>query len=203
MGLRIRTDEEIAMTELKERRAAAGEVLARLPDFVRTPEPPKLLEQVRDEGLKGAASRWLPERGSLLLLGPTSRGKSSAAAYCFRRVLGRGVTYGGEAWAYALRLRWFHANQLERARIEHPLGKDEAPAIREACRATLLVLDDAGWERDTSAVSTVLAERYESGLPTILTSFHDRAGLSDHYGAAVVRRLVEAGGHRVTIVEAA
>lgn len=201
-GLTTKTDEDIAALDLSDRRAAAGDVLGRLPDFVREPSPSELFGWISDPKMAETARTWTPGRGNLVLTGPTERGKSAAAAYVFRRLLGRGVTYGGEAWAFALRLRWFGAKDLERSRLEHRLGAGEAPEMIQASNASLLVIDDAGWDRDPTAVSTILADRYEARLATIVTC-ESLARLGQHYGPAVARRIFEAGGPRVTIVEAA
>jgi DNA replication protein DnaC len=201
----VRPDEELAKMDLRDRREAAEDILGRIPANVRPPRsklPGELLERITDPRMVEAARTWLPERGNLLLLGPTERGKSAAAAYCFRRLLGRGVFYGGEAWKFARWMWWFGAKDLERSRLEHKLGAGEAPEMLRAAGASLLVIDDAGWDRDPAAVSAILAERYEDARPTIVTA-ESLARLTEHYGAAVVRRMAEAGGPRVTIVEAA
>lgn len=203
MGLTVRSDEEIARMDLQDRRSTAGDILGRLPRFVREPSPALLLNMVHHAKLSQVALTWKPEQGNLVLLGRTGAGKSTAAAYCFRRVLGRGVTFGGEAWKFAQRLRWYAGTDLERARLEHKLGVGEAPEITAACNASLLVIDDAGWVRSPDAVSAVLADRYESGRITIITA-ESRETLVEKYGAAVVRRLFESGGSgRTTLVEAA
>lgn len=197
----VRSDAEIEALERDERKAEAGLVLGRIPAFVREVEPKALLARLGNGELRRAACSWYPEHGNLLLLGMTDRGKSTTAAYCFRKVLGRGVQLGGKAWRMARCMHWFNAKDLERARLEHPLGKDEAPEILDAIHASVLVLDDAGWDRDPTAVSAVLAERYERALPTIVTSALGKVELAKHYGGAVARRMSEAGGPNVTIVE--
>lgn len=193
-GLRVRPDSEIAEMERQERSAAARGIVENLPPALRDPSPAELLGRVQHEKLERVAKTWEPRAGGLVLLGPTGAGKSSAAAYLFRRLLGRGVRLGGVAWRWAERLRWFPATELERARREHPLGKGEAPEIVLANQAALLFIDDAAWERNPEAVSDVIAARYDSGSPTVITSHQDRAGLVAHYGTAVVRKIFETAG---------
>ena len=83
---------------------------------------------------------------------------------------------------------------LSLARREHPLGEGEAPDVRRASAATLLVLDDIGWDKDTQIVSEVLHARYEHSLPTLLTSGRTVEQLDATYGPAVLRRFGESGG---------
>ncbi len=93
-------------------------------------------------------------------------------------------------------MRWAHAAMLSTARKRHRLGRDEAPIIDEACTASILVLDDLGWERDgdNTAIGDVLNQRYESELPTIITSGLTQDELLEHYGDAVFRKAFDAGG---------
>ncbi|UOF77295.1 replicative helicase [Caudoviricetes sp.] len=97
-------------------------------------------------------------------------------------------------------MRWFGAEELLAASRAHPLGRGDAPEIVEASRATLLFLDDAGWDRDPSVVSSLLNERYERQTPTVITTGKTAEELTAHYGAAVVRRMVETGGRAAALV---
>lgn len=149
-----------------------------------------------------AASAWRPGAGNLLLLGPTGVGKSTVAAVLFRRLLGAGIREGGAAFRLAESLHWYSAESLSLARRLHPLGQGEPPDVMSAMHGQFLVLDDLGWDRDVQAVSDVLAVRYERGLPTVITSGKTPGELTAQYGAAVVRRVREAGGpNRDTIVD--
>ena len=187
--------------EQEQRAAESVELRERVPRFLRERKGPELLSAVSSKELAKAASAWRVGAPSLILLGPTRIGKSTAAGWLFRRLVHEGVKHGGVAWTFAKRLAWFGADALDRARREHPLGKGDAAEIVQACSASLLVIDDAGWDRDRQAVSEVLADRYERELPTVITSGRTTDELTVHYGAAVVRRMLESGGKRATVVD--
>jgi DNA replication protein DnaC len=187
-------------------------VRGRLPEFVRNRPLQELAKRVAGAKVTGArpdagkrlleaARGWRWGSPSLLLLGPTKVGKSTVAAMLFRALVGRGIEEGGDDWERAQAMRWFGAEDLATARRQHPLGKGEAPDVEDACMATLLFIDDAGWDKDPAVVSEILDARYERMQPTVLTSGKTRHELTDHYGAAVVRRLIESGGKRATVVE--
>lgn len=184
------------------RKPEAIAIRGRLPSFLATAKPDDLRARVRDVRLKKAALGWSWGDGGLLLLGRTGIGKSSAAAWLFRRLLRMGWEGGGAPWARAQGLRWCSADDLARARGEHGLGRGEAPAVEIAERTELLFLDDLGWDRDPAVVSSVLHARYEAQRPTIATSGRTVDELVATYGAAVMRRLNDAGGRgSMTIVD--
>lgn len=187
-------DAEVSRRERAERAEDAGSVRDRLPDYLRTAVPEDLFSRIQFEDLRSFAKTWNPSMGSALLIGPTKAGKTAAAGYLFRRLLGRGVGAGGQAWQLAKRLQWSNAVDLDRARHEHPIGKGEAPEITDATHASVLVIDDIGWDRTPDAVTTVLDARYKLGRPTICTTSRTLAELGARYGGAVTRRLLESGG---------
>lgn len=193
-GLPSRTPEDARA----ERSHAARRVLERLPVYL---QGPGVGQRTIDPKLLSYTARWTWGDPGVGLLGGTGIGKSTAAALVYRRLLGIGWREGGEAWERAQRLRWFAADALGRARREHRLGHGDAPELLEAASASLLVLDDAGWDRDPEGVSDVLAVRYERGAPTLITSGKTLVELAHHYGAAVMRKLVESGGKRATIID--
>lgn len=193
-ALPVMTDAQAREHDANQRNAEGRAVRGMLPEFLRTPTIAQLTERVTEPDFLRAVNGWTWGCGNLLLLGPTGSGRSTAAAVLYRRLLAIGVRDGGEAWERARFLAWFHAGDLAEARREHALGKGEAPELGRAARARLLVLDDAGWEQDPFVCSMVLKERYELGVPTIITSGKTESELIAHYGAAVVRRMTEAGG---------
>lgn len=194
--------ERFEREEAQQRAADSRDVIARLPEFLRCGTPRELLARVEKPVFKAAAAgwSWLPNAdsgrrsGSLLFMGPSRSGKSAVAAWLYRRLVAEGVTRGGDEWLRAHRMWWAAASDLESADREHGLGKGPCPAVTEAIHASLLFLDDAGWDKDPRVVSEVLACRYERGLPTIVTTGRNRDQLTQHYGAAVVRRILESGG---------
>lgn len=187
--------------EQEKRASESGEIRSRIPGFLRGPKGSELLERVSAKPLKQSVSAWRIGAASLVLLGATKIGKTTAAGWLFRRLVFEGVKHGGSAWDFARRLAWFDAEELSRSRREHPLGKGDAREIVEASTASLLFLDDAGWDRDPEAVSVVLNARYKAELPTLVTSGKTTDELTAHYGAAVVRRMLESGGKRATVVD--
>ena len=200
---RIQQSEAFDAAELSRdaRRPEATRIRDRLPPFLRQVKRAEAEQRIGDQRLRVAARAWnIGDRG-MVLLGPTGIGKSHAAALVFKRLLSNGYQEGGVAWEFASGLRWFSAAALAQARREHPLGRGDAPEITRASHARLLVIDDAGWDREPQAVSDVLAARYEGGRPTIITTGLTSAELAKHYGAAVVRRFVESGGGAATIVD--
>jgi DNA replication protein DnaC len=193
---RLPEDEQRAL-----RTPRATEIRDRLPSFLRKVKPADLERFVGDHRLRDHVRGWRVGQPGLLLLGKSGVGKSAAAGMLFRRLLGTGWRHGGKEWEYAQRLRWFSAAALSQARREHPLGQGEAREISQATHASLLVIDDAGWDNDTQAVAEVLAARYEKELPTVMTSGCTVDELSKHYSAAVMRRFAESGGTSATVVD--
>jgi len=194
--------EEVARSERHARWSEVGPIRDRLPRFLATPKLPELEARIASPLMRKLAREWSPAHGNVLLLGETGQGKSTAAAVVFRRLLREGWRDGGDAWAFAQGMRWFRAEQLEREMRGHPLGRGECPAYRDAVNATLLVLDEIGWERDPKGVASILAERYDSPRLTIVTSGQDLKELSGTYGDAVVRRMLTHDKRRPTLVQA-
>lgn len=201
-GMHVAPDEVVEARYRDDRANDALKVLDRLPRALRPQKVIDRLARVCPAQIVKAAKAWEPRAGNMLLLGETGLGKSTAAAFVFRRMLGRGVSRGGEAWQFARRMHWFHAVELMDARVEHPRGKGMPPEIESACAASLLVIDDVGQDRFPDAVAEVVSARYDDGLPTILTSnLGFPEGLVGHYGQAIARKMIEAGGIDATIVD--
>jgi hypothetical protein len=156
-------------------------------------------EQARADALMARRARLLEERGALqrrihsrlmnelrkkptpcaLLMGPTGCGKTSAALW-----LRSG--FPGE---------WMGARELGACERRHPLGDGTPPAFELACTARVLYLDDLGTEdqRDVPVLQHVLDRRYSRvpPLPTVTTTGLTAAQLTERYGAATVRRMVD------------
>lgn len=151
-----------------------------------------------------AALGWRSSKGGqvhgLALLGPTGRGKSTAAhAICDRilRMADRGEL-AGEDFTRATKLRWTKGRDLADAARRHKLGDGRSPEEREARGASVLVIDELGYEGLVDdVIPRLLDHRYEKGLPTIVTSGRKREALAERYGEATVRRFTE----RATVVE--
>jgi hypothetical protein len=112
-----------------------------------------------------------------LLMGPTGCGKTSAALW-----LRSG--FPGE---------WLGARELGACERRHPLGDGAPPAFELACAARVLYLDDLGAEdqRDVPVLQHVLDQRYSRTLATVTTTGLTAAQLTERYGAATVRRMVD------------
>jgi DNA replication protein DnaC len=190
-SLPLGTDDEEYARGLRVAEAAA--VRDMLPPVLRVGTRSELEKRVQIKDFL-AVTLWTWGSANMLLLAPTGAGKTTACAILFRALLKHGVRHGGEAWERARFMAWYSAADLLEAAQQHPRGKGEAPETQRACRARLLILDDAGWDRDPSVVSLVLEERYRGGRPTIVSSGKTEDELVAHYGAAVVRRMTEPGG---------
>lgn len=146
---------------------------------------------------------WHRDYGGVLLLGPTGIGKSRVLAAIGARILSAAETgilsSNVEAFKFACGIRYMHGVELARAREEHRLGGGEPPLLAEARRATLLLLDEVGFEdqgRDPGMVRDLLRYRYEHKLiyrPTILASGSTLTDLHRDYGEAAIRLIHERG----------
>lgn len=191
------TEQDVAAKGPEGQRVVEGRqlVLTRLPPFVAEPPPKALRGRISDPRLFEVATTW--EWGSLsyLLAGPTGLGKTTAAAFLVRRLVAKSARAGGFDWELAKRIRWAKANELSRARQTHPFNQGEPPKVLDAMNASLLVLDDLGWDSETPVIRDVLNHRYEAvRAPTIVTTGHAPEDVLARYGDAVTRQMFEAGG---------
>lgn len=135
---------------------------------------------------------------TLTILGGAGRGKTSLAAAVALAVCDAGASADATDAAYdrARRVLWVDVSDLAAARRRHSLGADEAPLVRRAIGASLLVIDELGTERGdsgwtTDAVRDVIWARFGERRPTVVTSPLDRAALGAKYGGGGERRLFE------------
>lgn len=162
----------------------------------------QLSHAVRSERLLTLLTKWKPELGSALLLGPSGAGKTTVAAQIVRRrcdeaieACARVASCDTAELTLAAGIVWTTGPQLIVARREHSLGAGEAPLITKAKRASLLVLDELGHESATADPSLfdVLDLRYSRAAPSIVTSGLRRTEFLGRYGDALFRRLTERG----------
>lgn len=180
-----------------------GPVLAPLPawEWARFGRPEMRAVSRR---LYDAAEAWSPEDGNLVLLDPTSgAGKTASAVAIIHRLVDDAMRPGAThaERTHARGIRYLSAYDLATARRNHPLGAGEAPLIRQAKRATLLVIDEVGFERAVdTAIPDVLNARYQMALPTVVTAGMTEPDFAAYLGDAVKRKLcgrgqvVSAGG---------
>lgn len=138
-----------------------------------------------------AVDPWRWGDDNLLMLGATKAGKTTAAAYLVRQLLGLGVHHGGEALEKAKLIRWQSCRDLTFTVREFPLGHGMPEAIQRCENARLLVLDDIGANDDKATLERILNVRYERSWPTITTSGLRYRELVNIFGEALVRRITE------------
>lgn len=149
--------------------------------------------------LRRVAEKWQPAHGSLVLFGATGTGKTATTIALAHRLAGEARQAQSVADPQVQLVRgicWISALELATARRGHPLGRGEAPEIEAARSATILVLDELGYERHDERDPWLLElvdSRYRRAAPTVLTSGRSRDELEQRYGAACMRRLVERG----------
>ena len=160
-------------------------------------EPRFLLARAVQALRDGVQAQPAGERFGGLLVGPTGAGKSSVAAWAVRRWHARVNSEAGIArWGAPDhradgRVAWLDALEATDAERRYKLGSGDPEELAQAYRADWLVLDDVGLSSSANLMQLVLARRYQSCLPTIVTSGLTPEQLSAHIGAASVRRVVE------------
>lgn len=122
----------------------------------------------------------------IILRGPCGCGKTHLAAAIINRLAERGI-YGRFEVVPEL---------LETIRSGFNRQDDEAKAsINQLKEAALLVLDDLGAEKVTDwareQIFIIINRRYESMLPTVITTNYTTAELVNRLGQRTVSRLVE------------
>jgi hypothetical protein len=156
------------------------------------------LETRLDPTLKAALPRR-PADGQCgaVFLGPTGCGKSSAAALVVQRWLAtvRPSTSSRRP------VVWLDALEATDAEKRYKLGSGDPEVLIEASRADWLVIDDIGLSTSATLVQLVMARRYAAGLATIATTGLTRVQLSEHIGAATVRRILEFRGQKGLLVD--
>lgn len=155
----------------------------------------KALAAARPEhtGLIGRAA-WKRDIGSMLLLGPTDYGKTRVLCAIGNRVLDYAVKVGRsqpDVLKFAKGVRYVSALDIGRARSQ---SKWEEPEIvRMAKGASLLLLDEFGWEEqrfDPHAIRDVLRARFDPvWRPTIVASGETFERLAEKYGEPTLRLL--------------
>lgn len=154
---------------------------------------PELAARVKRPGAIDEARRAIG-RPLVLLTDGAGAGKSTLAACLFHDVVDRALAGDRTAIDRAWTAFWTSAPSLARARREHKLGAGEAPEVRRALEASLLVVDDLGLDREDrdGALAEVIYERRSTSAPTIVTTGCSYTELLHRYGDGVARRLTSA-----------
>lgn len=157
---------------------------------------------------------WTRDTGSVLLIGPTDFGKTRVLGAIGNRVLDYAIKLGAsrpepkpgedpretaaahrlrveDAMRFARGVRYVSALDLGRARSQSKF--EEPEIVRMAKGATLLLLDEVGWEEsrfDPSAVRDILRARFDPvWKPTIAASGKTWPELVERYGEPTLRML--------------
>lgn len=147
----------------------------------------------RSRATEAADSWWFgmrTERPLLALMGPTGLGKTTAAAWAAwlaaREYPWNSGPGGGMAWEPIV---WLAAADIALLQSWFNDGKRQA---EEARRAWLLVVDDAGHEKERPAIAALtdlLMRRIDSRRATILTTNLRGREFAGRYGVPVVDRM--------------
>lgn len=162
---------------LKARRAGAPELAL------------QALEQLRETPSLAAARTWYrsARKAPLVLLGPTGRGKSTAAAWCCVEFA---KTWPWNGLGRLLEpLVWLDATYLVRLREWTDVG---AEYVDRCLRAQLLVVDDAGHEGTSTgrqALIDLLMKRTDRARGTILSANLTGAEFRARYTEPLADRL--------------
>jgi DNA replication protein DnaC len=133
----------------------------------------------------------------VVLVGASGFGKTTLACWMLQQVIDRGVVGTPEELERARWARFVDAPKLALAEREHPLGEGEAPLLRSAHRASVLVLDDVGQELGlrlaVNPVVDVIRERHAAGRATWVTTFLEPDAFEKAYGSGTARRVFDGG----------
>ena len=153
-------------------------------------------------GIVAALGHWTRAKGNLVLCGPTGCGKTTAAVARARKLLEQAERpCPPEDFRFACGVRFAAAADLATARKQHPLGSGEPVEIETAIDASLLILDELGYESQQDTAIPELADiRYRKNRITITTTGLRPAEMVARYGEATVRKLV-GGGQLVSAFE--
>lgn len=138
-----------------------------------------------------AVTEWRVDR-SIILMGVTGTGKTTACVKLVHRLVQRAMAEGGEHIARARSVLWVDADDLTRSGGSRDVGDYEL--LERARRSRVLVLDDVASPSKT--LLSIIRARLKRRVPTVVTcGAVDVPGLEEALGGkAVVRHLLEATG---------
>lgn len=178
-----------AASEARERAVFLAKIKVIPPRYRDARLTPELAKRVANPECIARATEMLG-KPMVTLTGGAGSGKTSLAAAMVATSAEHAADGKAEARALVRDAMWVTAASLSRARSEHSLGVGEAPLVDAAMSASLLVIDDAGMEREFGTVTDVIFRRHDEMLPTIVTTGFGRTALTEKYGDGVVRRMV-------------
>lgn len=157
-------------------------------------DAPGLAERVKPAA---AVEHARSARGSMLLIGPSGSGKTSLGAAMLRRAVDEALTASGFAgkhsYHYGSHALFATSYDIARSIAHSPLGAKPQLLVR-CSRASLLVLDDLGFESEATregqaALRELIHERHAAARDTVVTTFLRRDHLAARYGEGIARRL--------------
>lgn len=183
---------------------------ARAGDSLMFDRVPKFRRDGLDLDTSAKVIQQISRSQMVLIHGKAGTGKTSLACATLRAIIdaGRyGATY--DAHRTAKRARFFSARQVATTlrRDEYNVDAPEVAPRALVARATVALIDDVGQEcggsyraNDRSKVlAEILADRYDAGARTIITTFATPAQWSAMYGDGIARRCWDKD--RVRVVE--
>lgn len=138
------------------------------------------------------AARDLVDEPLVLLVGGAGAGKTTLGCAMLRKIIDATTFEGGGKQWWSFGVKFAGAFFLAKARLEHALGHDEAPLVKEALKASVLLIDDLGIEKKReTVVAEVIYEREQLRKPMIITTSISPETAAMLYGDGVARRLFE------------
>lgn len=143
-----------------------------------------------------------PKQGFLVFSGKPGTGKSFGAAWLIKTHRSQvDETCKREQWkkakTTAINTLWYSAYDIA----------DNKNVASKAKTFALVVIDDLGKEGDSgyalAAVRNVISKRYDSALPTVITTELILADIRNRYGRGVAEKLVEDIAHEANLSIAA
>lgn len=141
-------------------------------------------------------------RRNLVLRGPSTAGKTSLGCatlvWHVRKLIGP-VDFddpnpgSGWRWEFARTCLFARAADLVHADEIHPRGQGEAPLVRDAMTAAVLLIDDLGAEGGREidrTITRVVTVRGDDDLPMVVTTSQPDEKLVHRYGEGAARRIL-------------
>lgn len=152
------------------------------------PDDPELAQRLHPSFLR-FAQRYEPrEHRSALLLGPSAAGKTLSVSVALRRLAAK-AEGSDSASDWFARVRWVSGHKLVKAAKEWPLGAGECLLVSRCRKASLLVIDEVGFEPLNEVLLDVIDHRYSQRAPTVVTTGLTVEDFKARYGDAMRRRL--------------